>query len=99
MSVEEFLKAIRRGVDWGPKPFKLLWTSPDQRYAIFTAPGHNYRSGQDTKHGGTNHYLVCVQVQPKNNYGWNLFCDAKLGEVEGRMNKAKMAELISKIPK
>jgi hypothetical protein len=98
MTPEEFLQAIRRGVDWGPKPFRLQWVSPDGNYAIFTAPGHSYQSGTDTKYGRTSHYLVNLKAQSRSTHGYTLFQDAKIAEIEGRMNKAHLAAMIAKIP-
>jgi hypothetical protein len=96
MTAEEYLVAIRRGVAWGPKPFRVQWTSPDGKYLIFTAPGHSYQSGTDTKYGCTSHYLVNLQTPSSRNFGYGLFCDSKLAQIDGRMNKARLAELIAK---
>lgn len=101
MTPEEFLKEVKVGVDWGPKPLRVIWTAPDGKHMVFTSPGHNYRSGQETKYGGASHYLVKldVVVDTKHPHGHRLLLDAKIGEADGRMNKAKMAALIEKIPK
>lgn len=97
MTIEEYLVAIRRGVDWGPKPFRVQWTSADGNYAVFTAPGHNYQSGRDTRYGRTSHYLVNLQIQSGHKHGYGFFCDSKIAEIDGRMNKARLAELIARI--
>lgn len=98
MTAEEFLKAIARGVDWGPKPLKLLWTSPDGKHAVFTAPGHSYRSGQDTKYGRAKHCLVNLQAESADRDGYRLFVRSRIAEIEGRISQSKLNELIAQIP-
>lgn len=97
---EEFLSLIKRGVDWGPYPLKLLWTAPDKKHLIFTAPGHNYRSGQETKYGRARHCLVRldVPIDTKYHHGYELYRKSLIAEVYGRIGKKKLAELIAKIP-
>lgn len=99
MTGEEFLKAIKIGVDWGRKPLRIVWTSADGKHAVVHIPGGNYRSGQDTKYGRTSYRLVNMQVQSPHKHGYSLYTDAFIAEIEGRLNKAKLAELIAKIPK
>ncbi len=98
MTGDEFIKAIRIGVDWGRKPLRIVWTSPDGKYAVLHVPGGNYRSGQDTRYGRASYRLVNLHVQSKREHGYGLYTDAFIAEVDGRLNKAKLAELIAKIP-
>jgi hypothetical protein len=95
---EEFLAAIKIGVDWGRKPLCFVWTSADGKYGVLHVPGGSYRSGQDTKYARTSYRLVNIHAEAQHRDGYRLYTAAFIAKVEGRMNKAKLAELISKIP-
>jgi hypothetical protein len=97
-TVEEYLKAIKVGVDFGRKPLRVVWASPDGNYAVVHFPGGNYRSGQDTKYGRSSYRLVNVQADAGSHKdGYRLYTASFIAEHEGRVNKAALAALIAKI--
>lgn len=57
--VEEFLRRIKIGVSFGPKPFQVRWQSADGRFVIVTWPGFSCWMGVGLRgHNPTEHWLV-----------------------------------------
>lgn len=84
---KEFIKNIRRGVDWGPKGIVFQWLSPNKRFIIITNPGHtSWRGRGDVAYYSSDHYL-CDITKTKNSHGYDTFSNSKVFSFEGRLNK------------
>jgi hypothetical protein len=97
--IKEILDRCMRGTDWGSKkPFSIKWISDDEQFFIVTLKGHNGWSGRGcTNYNPSEHYLMDVSKDDKNEQGYTLWKLIKVGlEVEGRLTKEKQEELIKR---
>ncbi len=98
ITVEEFMVLIRRGVDYGRTPFKVQWQSEDKRFAVITYPGQSFWNGrgQKQKYGATEHWLVDLsKANEKERFGFTIRMACRVKEIEGRLTKARLSELIA----
>lgn len=94
-TIEEFISKIQSGVDWGRPPI-MRWQSKDKRYAICTCPGHAAWHGRgSTKYAPVQHWAIDLRKWKSNMSGLTLWRNCLLGEIEGRMTKSMLEDLIA----
>lgn len=103
--IQQIFLRFKAGVDYGSKPFQCRWVSPTGRFFIMTNPGSCFWANmmEPRKYGKTEHYLMdCAKVppEPKDNsrensqHGFDLFNNAQVRSIEGRLAKETKAEWI-----
>jgi hypothetical protein len=91
--IAKLLVDFRKGVDYGPVEFKVLWVSSGSRFFIMTWPGHTFWSSiiEPTKYAASRHFLMdCEKVE--SDCGNRMFDEAQVFEAEGRLLKATKEE-------
>lgn len=89
--LKHWLQVYSLGIEHGEDQF-IRWYSKDLKYAIVTSPGYMYMSGMNQIYGTTSHKLVDVTKQ-------NNWRNAdRIYEVEGRLTKDKLREMINILP-
>ena len=98
-NLDEFLKAIRAGVDYGPVKFRIRWQSADGRFALVTRPGHRtWASIGATRYAQTEHWLFdLAKIPHANARGFSLYTLCKVAEIEGRLTPRHLHILKAKI--
>jgi len=100
--IQDLLRRCRRGVDFGPKPFRVIWVSPTGRFFIVTNPGSKFWASQiqPSKYSPSNHYLMdCVGEQNvRGHHGYDVWGSIQVEgcKVEGRLLKATKSGWIQK---
>lgn len=95
--IADLLVSLRAGVDYGPKPFRVVWVSPKGRFFIMTNPGHCFWSNmmEPSKYTKSDHYLMDSSKRIKNGgrdgriHGHDQFSAVEVEgcTVEGRLSK------------
>ena len=96
--VLEFFRRIKKGTDWGPE-FKFRWLSPDERFVIWTIPGHLFWDGIGfpQQYAPTQHTLSDLSkigVEPKMESGLTLALKCRVREEGGRLSRRVLEDMI-----
>lgn len=92
MKIDDFLRRICKGVDFGTAQFKVRWESEDKRFVIVTWPGKTAWSGRgQQKYYPSKHWIIDLDKmempEPKSEDGYRLLDGCKIKETEGRLTK------------
>ena len=101
-TVQKWFDKYIRGIDWGYKEPKIVWVSPDERFAIITAPGSTAGTGTAMGTGGyyyaaSTHWLT--DIKEGGTYGgfrYQGVDSLKDMEFEGRLTKEIKAKMIAR---
>lgn len=101
-SVQKWFRKYISGIDWGYKQPRIVWISPDERFAIITSPGSIGGTGTAMGTGGyyyasSSHWLT--DIKENGMYISNRrdgVASIKELEVEGRLTKEMKAKMIAR---
>ena len=96
--VEEFFRRLKKGTDWGID-FKFRWISDDERFIIWTIPGHLYWNGIGfpRSYATTRHTLSDLSKMPNEpvmESGLILSRLCMVREFEGRLTHRMLEDII-----
>lgn len=100
--VQKWFRHYKSGVGWGYKEPKIVWVSPDERFAIITAPGSTAGTGTAMGTGGyyyasSTHWLTDIKEGGTYNGRMSRGVDSlKEMEHEGRLTKEIKAKMIAR---
>jgi hypothetical protein len=100
--VEKWFRHYKSGVSWGYKEPKIVWISPDERFAIITAPGSTAGQGTAMGTGGyyyasSTHWLTeIVENGTYSSMRRDGVASLKEMEFEGRLTKEIKAKMIAR---
>ena len=98
LKVAEFFRRIKKGTDWGAE-FKFRWLSPDERFVIWTIPGHLFWNGigLPRKYAPSQHILSDLSKigpEPEMESGLTLSLSCQVREEEGRLGRRVLEDMI-----
>ena len=94
----KFFQRIKKGTNWGAE-FKFRWISADERFVIWTLPGHLFWDGIGfpRQYAATRHTLSDLSKmgpEPKMESGFTLSQSCRVREVEGRLGRRVLDDMI-----
>ena len=100
LQVAEFLRRVKKGVDWGVSEFRIRWISEDACFFIFTRASHLYWNGIGAPRAfaPTRHTLVDLRrmpPEPKMESGLKLYHACEIREHEGRLTRLMLEDMIA----
>ena len=91
--IQRILRLCRRGTDYGPVDFKILWVSPSGRFFILTWLGHCFWASQmePSKYSPAEHFLMdCNSLLGQSRVCGSAVLDKlKVEEAKGRLSKGR----------
>ena len=101
--VAEFFRRLKKGTDWGTE-FKFRWLSADERFVIWTIPGHLFWNGVGfpRRYAATRHILSDLsKIGPgsKMESGLTLALSCQVREKDGRLDLRALEDMIQSAAK
>lgn len=91
--VQEFLRLLHAGCDWGPKGWVIKWISPKQNFVIATNPGHMYWSGGMQAYGESHHILFNItKLKDAKDHGIDVRNTCQIFTQDGRLTKETITQ-------
>lgn len=90
-TIEQFLAAIKHGVDWGVAP-EVAAVSADRQYAMVRRPGHSCWSGIGSRgYSPIEHWLIDLSRFDDWRRGYSLYLRCRVDMATGRLPAATKA--------
>lgn len=95
--IQELLRLVQRGVDYGHDPFRVMWVSDSGRFFILKYRGGSYWSGIGcTAYSSTKHLLMDCERADESRDPIQLWKSLVVEKDEGRLTKAVKESWIQK---